>query len=81
MDDQWCWNLDQLSIDFTLRLHLRTDLPYADQHCVGNLGLSARWILTSVVATHANILTRHHSTTPYGMTSTQVTTLPYRSVT
>ena len=64
-----CRNLDRLSIGFAFRLHLRTDLPYVDQRSVGNLGLSACRILTGIVATYANILTRHRSTRPYDPTS------------
>ena len=54
-----------MSIAFALALRLRPDLPYADQRCVGNLGLSVPWILTRVVATHAGILTSQRSTRTY----------------
>ena len=53
---------------YTLRL--RPDLPYADQHCVGNLMLSVSWILTRIVATHAGILTSQRSTGPHDPAST-----------
>ncbi len=64
-DQNGCWNFNQLSIGFAFRLRLRSDLPYVDQRCVGNLRFSARRILTDVVATYANILTRHYSIAPY----------------
>ena len=63
-------NLDPLSIAFAIALRLRPDLPYVDQRCVGNLGLSVSWILTRIVATHAGILTSQRSTEPYSSTST-----------
>ena len=72
------WNFNQLSIGFAFRLHLRAALPYVDQRCVGNLGLSACRILTGIDATHASILTSQHSTHPHGYASTRLGTLPYR---
>lgn len=59
------WNFNQLSIGFAFRLHLRAALPYVDQRCVGNLGLSACRILTGINATHASILTSQYSTRPH----------------
>ena len=38
-------------------LTLGPDLPWEDEPCPGNLGFTARWILTTFVATHACILT------------------------
>ena len=67
---QWCRNFDLLSIAFACALRLRTDLPYADQRCVGNLRLSAFWILTRINATHAGILTSQRSTEVHTSTST-----------
>ena len=64
------WNFDQLSIGFAFGLHLRAALPYVEQRCVGNLGLSACRILTGIYATQADILTRQRSTRPYSPTST-----------
>ncbi len=66
---QRCRNVDLLSIAFACALRLRPDLPYADQRCVGNLGLSVSWILTRIVATHAGILTSQRSTRPYDLAS------------
>ena len=51
-----------MSIAFAFALRLRPDLPYVDQRCVGNLGLTVSWILTRIVATHAGILTPARST-------------------
>ena len=65
----WCRNFDLLSIAYALRLRLRTDLPYVDRRCVGNLGLSASGIFTRIYATHAGILTSARSTTPYSVAS------------
>ena len=62
---RWYGNVDPLSIAFAAALRLRTDLPYVDQRCVGNLGLSVSWILTRIVATHAGILTSQRSTPTY----------------
>ena len=68
--NQWCRNFDLLSIAFACALRLRPDLPYADQRCVGNLRLSAFWILTRINATHAGILTSQRSTEVHTSTST-----------
>ena len=65
----WYGNLNPLSIAFAFALRLRPDLPYVDQRCVGNLGLSVSWILTRIVATHAGILTSQRSTGPRGPAS------------
>ena len=62
-------NFDPLSIAFAVTLRLRPALPYADQRCVGNLRLSASWILTRIVATHSGILTSQRSTKAYASTS------------
>ena len=51
-------------------LGLGPDLPYDDEHSVGNLGLSANKILTYFIATHACMLTSRRSSTPYGIPST-----------
>ena len=45
-------------------LDLGPDLPYDDEHRVGNLGFSALKILTLIIATHACMLTSIRSTTP-----------------
>ena len=70
--------MNPLSIAFAFALRLRPDLPYADQRCVGNLGLSVSWILTRIVATHAGILTSQRSTATYVSGFTALATLPYR---
>ena len=59
---RWRRNFDLLSIAFACALRLRPGLPYDDQRCVGNLRLSAFWILTRINATHAGILTSQRST-------------------
>ena len=76
---QRCRNIDLLSIAFACALRLRPDLPYADQRCVGNLGLSVSWILTRIVATHAGILTSQRSTSAHASGFTALATLPYHS--
>ena len=75
--DRWCRNFDLLSIAFACALRLRPDLPYADQRCVGNLRLSAFWILTRINATHADILTSQRSTGVRTSGFGALTTLPY----
>ena len=47
-------------------LTLGPDLPWADEPSPGTLGLSARWILTTFVATHAGILASQKSRPPFG---------------
>ena len=42
-------------------LTLGADSPYADEHCVGTLGLSATGSFTLFVVTHVSILTSHIS--------------------
>ena len=66
---RWYGNINPLSIAFAISLRLRPDLPYVDQRCVGNLGLSVSWILTRIDATHAGILTSQRSTRPYSLAS------------
>jgi|DewCreStandDraft_5_1066085.scaffolds.fasta_scaffold02890_1 hypothetical protein len=51
-------------------LTLGPDLPWADEPSPGTLGLTARWILTTFIATHAGILTSQKSRPPYGNPST-----------
>ena len=74
---RWYGNVDPLSIAFAFALRLRPDLPYVDQRCVGNLGLSVPWILTRVVATHAGILTSQRSIPTYVKDFKALGTLPY----
>ena len=47
-------------------LALGPDLPWEDEPCPGILGLSAKWILTTFIATHAGILTSQQSRPPHG---------------
>ena len=46
-------------------LTLGPDLPWADEPSPGTLGLTARWILTTFIATHAGILTSQKSRPSY----------------
>ena len=59
-------------------LGLGPDLPWVDDPCPGTLRLSAAWILTMLLATHAGIRTSAPSTAPYGTASLAGGTLPYR---
>ena len=59
-------------------LTLGPDLPWEDEPSPGTLGLTARWILTTFIATHASILTSHRSRPPFGNPSPLMGTLPYR---
>ena len=44
-------------------LALGADSPYADERCVGNLGLTARGLFTPFIATHVSIRTSDTSST------------------
>ena len=61
-------------------LALGADSPYADERCVGNLGLSASGLFTRFIATHVNIRTSDTSSTPYDAPSQAYTTLPYHLI-
>ena len=58
-------------------LGLGPDLPWVDDPPPGNLRLTAAWILTTLLATHAGILTSAPSTAPPGAASLAGRTLPY----
>jgi hypothetical protein len=58
-------------------LALGADSPYADERCVGNLGLSARALFTPFIATHVSIRTSDISSIPYETPSQTYRTLPY----
>ena len=58
-------------------LGLGPDLPWVDDPCPGTLRLSAAWISTMLLATHAGIRTSAPSTAPYGTASLAGRTLPY----
>jgi hypothetical protein len=53
-----------------LGLTLGPDLPWADEPSPGTLGLTARWILTTFIATHAGILTSQKSRPSFDNPST-----------
>ena len=58
-------------------LSLGPDLPWVDDPCPGTLRLSAAWIPTMLLATHAGIRTSAPSTAPSGAASPAGGTLPY----
>ena len=58
-------------------LGLGPDLPWVDDPSPGTLRLSAAWILTMLLATHAGIRTSAPSTAPSGTASLAGGTLPY----
>ena len=60
-----------------LGLTLGADSPYVDERCVGNLGFSARGILTPFIVTHVSILTSDTSSRLFNPPSTAYRTLPY----
>ena len=60
-------------------LALGADSPYADERCVGNLGLSASGLFTRFIATHVNIRTSDTSSTLYNAPSSAYRTLPYHA--
>ena len=61
-------------------LALGADSPYADERCVGNLGLSACGFFTRIIATHVSIRTSDTSTTHYQIASSAYGTLRYRVI-
>ena len=58
-------------------LALGADSPYADERCVGNLGLSVSGLFTRFIATHVSIRTSDISSIPYETPSQTYRTLPY----
>ncbi len=60
-------------------LALGADSPYADERCVGNLGLSASVLFTRFIATHVSIRTSDTSSIPPGTPSQAYRTLPYHT--
>ena len=59
-------------------LALGADSPYADERCVGNLGLTARGPFTPFIATHVSIRTSDTSSSPYEPPSSAYGTLSYQ---
>ncbi len=60
-------------------LTLGADSPYADERCVGNLGLSARGLFTPFIATHVSIRTSDTSSIPFDTPSQAYRTLSYHA--
>src|SRR5262249_37387132 len=60
-------------------LALGADSPYADERCVGNLGLTARWPLTPFTAPHVSIRTSDTSITLSSAPSQVSGTLSYHA--
>ncbi len=60
-------------------LALGADSPYADERCVGNLGLTARGPFTPFIATHVSIRTSDTSSTLYNAPSQAYGTLSYHA--
>ena len=58
-------------------LALGADSPYADERCVGILGLSAREPFTPFIATHVSIRTSDTSSSHYQLPSQAYRTLSY----
>ena len=58
-------------------LTLGADSPYADERCVGNLGLTARRLFTPFIATHVSIRTSDTSNTLFNASSQAYRTLSY----
>ena len=74
-----CWNINQLSITYAFRPRLRTDSPWVDLRCPGNLGFTARGVLTRGCATYTYILTSVHSTVARAICFDAHGTLRYHS--
>jgi len=64
-----------------LCLALGADSPYADERCVGNLGLTARGLFTPFIATHVSIRTSDTSSMVYTTPSQAYRTLSYHHIT
>ena len=62
-------------------LTLGADSPYADERCVGNLGLTARGPFTPFIATHVSIRTSDTSSILYKTPSQAYRTLSYHALT
>jgi hypothetical protein len=60
----------------TFVLALGAGSPYADEHCVGTLGLSATLFFTVFIVTYVSILTSHTSSVPHGFTFTGLENAP-----
>ena len=60
-------------------LALGADSPYADERCVGNLGLTARGPFTPFIATHVSIRTSDTSSILYKTPSQAYRTLSYHA--
>jgi hypothetical protein len=60
-------------------LALGADSPCADERCAGNLGLSARGLLTPLIVTHVSIRTSDTSSRPLDLPSQAYGTLPYHA--
>ena len=60
-----------------LCLALGADSPYADERCVGNLGLTARGLFTPFIATHVSIRTSDTSSILHKTPSQAYRTLSY----
>ena len=60
-------------------LALGADSPYADERCVGNLGLTARGLFTPFNATHVSIRTSDTSSSLHKLPSQAYRTLSYRA--
>ena len=60
-------------------LALGADSPYADERCVGNLGLTAWGLFTPIIATHVSIRTSDTSSILYKTPSQAYGTLSYHA--
>ena len=60
-------------------LALGADSPYADERCVGNLGLTARGPFTPFIATHVSIRTSDTSSALFNAPSQAYGTLSYHA--
>src|SRR6201990_2446110 len=60
-------------------LALGADSPYADERCVGNLGLTARGPFTPFIATHVSIRTSDTSSALFNAPSQAYGTLSYQT--
>jgi hypothetical protein len=76
---RWCWNINQLCIDYASRPRLSSRLTLGGLAFPRNPWAYGGGVSHPSLATHTRILTRTRSTTVHTGASLQSSTLPYHS--
>ena len=76
---RWCWNINQLCIDYASRPRLSSRLTLGGLAFPRNPWAYGGGVSHPSLATHTRILTRTRSTTVHTAASQQSSTLPYHS--